>query len=86
LDSAIKDILLNVKIMVAAGLLVPEYEVMPDSYVCFVSYVSASSFMYYAGKLGTFPEDVQTSLLGAYLNESIANYKVVGIYEIMERK
>ena len=80
----VRELLADVKAMVSAQILTTEYEVENDSYICFVVRNPNGRTMLHAGKIGIYPQDLQDSFLGLYLNEEIGNYKIVGIYKMAE--
>ncbi len=84
IDQNLKEVIDSVKRMVSLKLLEPEHEVFPDSYVCFVTRNSEGKSIYHAGLLSKYEYDLQCVLVGAFLNETIDNYKVVGIYRVMD--
>jgi hypothetical protein len=84
MDDAVKKLITNVDELVKAGILLPSFEVYSNSYVCFICMSTRNKPMYCTGKMDTFPIDVQDKLLGLYLNETIDDFKVTGIYRILE--
>jgi len=80
----VRELLADVKAMVRAQILIPEYEVADDSYICFVVRNPNGRTMLHAGKMSIYPNDLQNSFLGLYLNETMDNYKIIGIYRMEE--
>lgn len=83
-EASIKELLSDVKRMVASGVLIQDYEVKPNSYVCFIIVGPKNKHMYHCGRLAVYSEDIQNTLMGAFLNETIEDYKVTGIYRIAD--
>jgi hypothetical protein len=80
----VRDVINDVNKMAAAGVLIPQYEVEADSYICFVVRNPNGRSMLHAGRMGIYPEELQKSFLGLFLNEHMDNYKVIGIYQMSE--
>lgn len=81
-EQSIQDLLDDVKRMVRNGLLIQDYEVTENSYVCFIVKQSKGNYMYHSGRMANYSPAVQSILMGLYLNESIGDHKVTGIYKI----
>ena len=84
IEKNIKELLEDVKAMVKSKVLTPTYEVKYDSYVCYVVREPNGKCMLHAGRVGTYPEKLQDSFVGLFLNEHMENYKIIGIYSIAE--
>lgn len=80
----IRDLLNDVKRMVALKLLIPDYEINLDSYVCYVVRKENGKCMYHAGKMSTYPKELQDVFVGLFLNETFGNYKITGVYKLAE--
>ena len=83
-ERTVKELIADVKEMVSANVLVPEFEVDLESYICFVVRHPNGRTMYHAGKLSIYAPELQESFLGAFINENVGNYKIVGIYKMAE--
>ena len=86
MEPTLKGILDNVKRMVEARILTQDYEVYIDSYICF-TYRSPGNTngMLYAGRVNQFPIEIQEAFLGAYMNDTIGDYKITGVYKVTEQ-
>jgi len=82
IERHIKELLEDVKKMVELKLIIPDYEIEPDSYVCFIDMRDSGKYMYHTGKLRNYPQDIQDAFVGLYLNEYHGYYKITGIYKI----
>jgi hypothetical protein len=40
--------------------------------------------MLYAGRVNQFPIEIQEAFLGAYMNDTIGDYKITGVYKVTE--
>lgn len=80
----VRDVINDVRRMEAAGVLIAEYEVEADSYICFVVRNPNGRTMLHAGRMGIYPHTLQNSFLGLFLNEEMDNYKIIGIYRMAE--
>lgn len=83
-EKNVREVMSEVRNMVAAQVLIPEYEVVADSYVCFVVRNPNGKTMLHAGRMGIYPDELQKSFLGLFLNEHMDNYKVIGIYRMAD--
>jgi hypothetical protein len=82
-DRTVNEIMDEVRNMVEAKVLIPEYEVVGDSYVCFVVRANGKT-MLHAGRMAIYPNELQNSFLGLFLNERWDDYKIIGIYRLAE--
>lgn len=83
MDDKTKAMIKRVKELVEMNILIPDYEVTKDSYLCVVHRLPTYTVLY-QGKLDTFLPDEQKAFLGLYLNDSIGDYKITGIYRTAE--
>lgn len=83
-ERTIKELLDDVKKMVAYGVLIPDYEVVSDSYICFIVRNENGRHMYHCGKLTIYPPELQQSFLGLYVNETFGHYKITGVYKMAQ--
>lgn len=83
IERNIKELLADVKKMVAYGVLVPDYEIVPDSYITFIVKREDGKMMYHCGKLQIYPPELQQNFMGLFTNETFGQYKITGVYKII---